>query len=167
MDAQAFTVGRNVVFGAGHYEPDTEHGKRLLAHELTHVVQQTGAGARPTLARQVNLLLPERKPTVDDWLRRTRDFRQLEILDLQEGIDLLSQHQSFQNRSTADDFPLSSRRWHRCVHELNLAAERSGPQRLEQQVAQVRHAPPAKHPRVLTEKGCVYAGPEEQRPSTT
>ena len=42
VDAQAFTVGRNVVFGAGHYAPNTERGKRLLAHELTHVIQQQG-----------------------------------------------------------------------------------------------------------------------------
>lgn len=42
VDAQAFTVGSNVVFGAGHYAPETERGKHLLAHELTHVVQQTG-----------------------------------------------------------------------------------------------------------------------------
>jgi len=47
VNAQAFTVGRNVVFGAGHYSPDTEGGRRLLAHELTHVVQQSSAGARP------------------------------------------------------------------------------------------------------------------------
>jgi hypothetical protein len=51
VNAQAFAVGRNVVFGAGHYAPETEHGKRLLAHELTHVVQQTGAAA-VTIARK-------------------------------------------------------------------------------------------------------------------
>jgi uncharacterized protein DUF4157 len=43
VDAKAFTVGNNVVFGAGHYSPDSESGRRLLAHELTHVVQQGGA----------------------------------------------------------------------------------------------------------------------------
>jgi hypothetical protein len=43
VSAQAFTVGRNVVFGAGHYSPETETGKRLLAHELTHTIQQRGA----------------------------------------------------------------------------------------------------------------------------
>jgi hypothetical protein len=40
VNAQAFTVGPNIVFGAGHYAPDTNRGKHLLAHELTHVVQQ-------------------------------------------------------------------------------------------------------------------------------
>jgi hypothetical protein len=42
VNALAYTVGRNVVFEAGHYAPDTGEGRRLLAHELTHVMQQNG-----------------------------------------------------------------------------------------------------------------------------
>jgi hypothetical protein len=40
MNALAYTVGNDVVFKAGQYCPDTNGGLRLLAHELTHVVQQ-------------------------------------------------------------------------------------------------------------------------------
>jgi hypothetical protein len=40
VNAQAYTVGRNVVFGTGQYAPGTSLGNRLLAHELTHVAQQ-------------------------------------------------------------------------------------------------------------------------------
>jgi hypothetical protein len=40
LNAQAFTVGKDIVFGTGQYTPDTITGKKLLAHELTHVVQQ-------------------------------------------------------------------------------------------------------------------------------
>jgi Domain of unknown function (DUF4157)/L,D-transpeptidase catalytic domain len=40
VNALAYTVGRNVGFGTGQYTPGTSEGKRLLAHELTHVVQQ-------------------------------------------------------------------------------------------------------------------------------
>lgn len=40
LNAQAFAVGRDVVFGAGQYAPQTFEGKRLIAHELTHVLQQ-------------------------------------------------------------------------------------------------------------------------------
>lgn len=46
LNAMAFTVGHDVVFGAGQYAPETEQGKRLLAHELTHVVQQRNSVAR-------------------------------------------------------------------------------------------------------------------------
>ena len=42
VNAVAFTYGNDVVFGSGQYRPETEGGKKLLAHELTHVVQQTG-----------------------------------------------------------------------------------------------------------------------------
>jgi len=44
VDALAYTVGSDVVFGAGQYAPDTPSGRRLLAHELAHVVQQTHSG---------------------------------------------------------------------------------------------------------------------------
>jgi outer membrane protein OmpA-like peptidoglycan-associated protein len=43
INARAFTVGRDVAFGAGEYSPGTSEGKKLLAHELAHVVQQTGS----------------------------------------------------------------------------------------------------------------------------
>jgi hypothetical protein len=38
-------VGRDIVFGAGRYEPGTDHGRRILAHELAHVVQQANSAA--------------------------------------------------------------------------------------------------------------------------
>jgi uncharacterized protein DUF4157 len=41
--AQAYTVGHHMVFGPGSYAPGTHQGQRLIAHELTHVVQQTGS----------------------------------------------------------------------------------------------------------------------------
>jgi hypothetical protein len=40
VNALAYTVGRDVAFGAGQYAPETSAGRKLLAHELTHVVQQ-------------------------------------------------------------------------------------------------------------------------------
>lgn len=40
--AQAYTVGADIVFGAGRYAPASRDGQRLLAHELTHVQQQSG-----------------------------------------------------------------------------------------------------------------------------
>jgi hypothetical protein len=40
VNARAYTVGQDVVFGRGRYEPGSRAGRRLLAHELVHVVQQ-------------------------------------------------------------------------------------------------------------------------------
>jgi hypothetical protein len=45
VNAAAYTVGRDVVFGAGRYEPGSPTGRRLIAHELGHVIQQSeGSG---------------------------------------------------------------------------------------------------------------------------
>ena len=44
IGARAYTSGSDVVFGAGEYSPTTDSGRQLLAHELTHVVQQGGSG---------------------------------------------------------------------------------------------------------------------------
>ena len=40
LGAEAFVVGRNIYFNAGRYAPDTGRGKKLLAHELVHTIQQ-------------------------------------------------------------------------------------------------------------------------------
>ncbi len=42
LDARAYTLGRDIVFGRGEYSPDTTPGRRLLAHELTHTLQPDG-----------------------------------------------------------------------------------------------------------------------------
>jgi Domain of unknown function (DUF4157) len=64
IQARAFTAGRDVVFGAGEYAPDSPDGRRLLAHELVHVTQQ---GAVPgnrcsTLQRQPDPNQPQPSP---------------------------------------------------------------------------------------------------------
>lgn len=51
LNAQAFTVGSDVYFNKAKYNPGTKSGQHLLAHELTHVVQQKG-GIQPLVQRQ-------------------------------------------------------------------------------------------------------------------
>ncbi|HET7499529.1 MAG TPA: DUF4157 domain-containing protein [Kofleriaceae bacterium] len=46
LEAKAYTVGRDIYFGAGYYEPATSHGQHLLAHEVVHTVQQSSAAPR-------------------------------------------------------------------------------------------------------------------------
>jgi hypothetical protein len=50
VNAHAYTVGRNIVFGAGQFTFGTHEGRRLIAHELAHVVQQATSG--PGLQRK-------------------------------------------------------------------------------------------------------------------
>lgn len=49
FSARAFTTGSHVFFDSGEYRPDTREGRQVLAHELTHVIQQHGASPRGML----------------------------------------------------------------------------------------------------------------------
>ncbi len=62
IGARAFTVGRDIVFGGGEWSPESRAGQRLLAHELTHVVQHggSGGGADAVMRRQ-----PTAEPAVE------------------------------------------------------------------------------------------------------
>jgi hypothetical protein len=46
IDARAYTVGSHIAFAPGHFETNTLGGRHLLAHELAHILQQTGGTAR-------------------------------------------------------------------------------------------------------------------------
>ena len=51
VNARAYTVGRDIVFGAGQFVPETHEGRRLIAHELTHLMQSQ-AGMASSSPRQ-------------------------------------------------------------------------------------------------------------------
>jgi hypothetical protein len=51
LSAQAFTQGNHIYFGAGKYDPGSTAGKKLIAHELTHVVQQGAAARRKSVIK--------------------------------------------------------------------------------------------------------------------
>lgn len=53
INALAYTTGNNIVFNAGQFAPDTAAGKRLLGHELTHVVQQNAGMRTHTVQRKL------------------------------------------------------------------------------------------------------------------
>lgn len=99
ISARAFTVGRDIVFGVGQYVPQTTAGRHLLAHELTHVVQQQavrplravtpphvghrvhhGSIQRQSPSRTGEPIEPQRTPVdkqvVEDMIRRIREALQ-------------------------------------------------------------------------------------------
>ena len=53
LGARAYTLGHDVVLGEGQYAPETGEGRRLLAHELAHVVQQSSGGLDPMIQRRL------------------------------------------------------------------------------------------------------------------
>lgn len=68
VQARAFTVGSDIAFAAGQWSPSTFLGRRLLAHELTHVVQQAGTSQGPQMSRvlQRDLATEPPKGPVED-----------------------------------------------------------------------------------------------------
>jgi hypothetical protein len=56
IQARAFTTGKDVFFRQGEYNPSSRNGQELLAHELTHVVQQTG-GVRQKSVQKKKLII--------------------------------------------------------------------------------------------------------------
>jgi 3D (Asp-Asp-Asp) domain-containing protein len=61
INARAFTSGSDIVFAAGQFSPDTTGGQELLAHELTHVLQQ-GAGSGQPGTKLLRAPKKEKKP---------------------------------------------------------------------------------------------------------
>jgi hypothetical protein len=77
VGARAFTVGNDIFFAPGELAPETEAGRNLLAHELTHVVQQ-GAGVR-RLHRRID---PAPSPAHDPSTPSEQAMNDLAVLDL-------------------------------------------------------------------------------------
>jgi hypothetical protein len=85
INARAFAVGNHIVFGAGQYDPDTMAGRRLLAHELTHVVQQSRDSAEPVIQRDLAIepvvSNPVERGLTEEDIRRAIRFNDLEFDD--------------------------------------------------------------------------------------
>lgn len=75
VNARAFTVGKDIVFGVGEYRADTSEGRRLLAHELAHVCQQNRVASAPLIQRYEG---PEHQDIGDRYLRELPAFLQTE-----------------------------------------------------------------------------------------
>jgi len=54
INALAYTTGNNIVFNSGQYSPDSDSGKRLIAHELTHTIQQQESNVSRMIQRTVD-----------------------------------------------------------------------------------------------------------------
>lgn len=85
INAQAYTLGTNIAFARGEYSPQSLMGRRLLAHELTHVIQQseTGSGAQQQMIQRQHRSTPVSSSE--------EDF----IQDLQTGTERANQYISY------------------------------------------------------------------------
>jgi hypothetical protein len=72
VNAVAYTVGRNIVFGTGQHRPETTSGRRLLAHELAHVVQQGAVEVMPTEVGPANDPLEHEADAIAERMDQSR-----------------------------------------------------------------------------------------------
>ena len=158
VHAKAYTVGHNVVFGAGQYAPDARQGQQLLAHELTHVLQQSGGTSAPYLAR-----------SVDDWLAGTVNIAAMTYTQLLAEVDELAQYLDRQTSTSPEsariEQALVSLRAEVNRREVATADPRSRGRGRRAAAAPASDAPlPSRYPRILTEMTSVaYADPAEMR----
>ncbi len=78
--ARAFTTGSDIVFAPDQYRPGTREGRRLLAHELAHVLQQRSSTVAPAIQRQGmgDVKLAEDSDEITRQVRSTAAFRALD-----------------------------------------------------------------------------------------
>jgi hypothetical protein len=75
FQANAFTVGSDIFFGPGKFDPDTDIGRHLLAHELTHSVQQGNGSETGVVQRDAKGLSKEIAAKYAEFLKEAKSFR--------------------------------------------------------------------------------------------
>ena len=100
VNALAYTVGSNIVFAPGEYQPSNQDGQRLLAHELTHVVQQRGATGSFVLAFYGGFRLAGRARSRQRCVERSSESQRAAAGSLRRRLLSISRNQ-------ADSIPAS------------------------------------------------------------
>ncbi|MFW5778686.1 MAG: eCIS core domain-containing protein [Coleofasciculus sp.] len=96
IQAKAFTTGEDIFFREGAYEPGSKGGQELLAHELTHVVQQSGGVVQRQVLKQVGTKQPQQKQS-KVAKERVKFDKKLDQNAIQRGMyTMLSQYQNNQ-----------------------------------------------------------------------
>lgn len=101
LSAEAFTTGSDVFFSSGTYQPGTKPGDRLLAHELTHVVQQQSA---PVVSR--SLFRKSDSDKKAQKMREDREAKKKAFMDqamTQDGLDEITGEENQTTQSDADE----------------------------------------------------------------
>jgi hypothetical protein len=108
VGALAYTVGDDIVFGSGRYAPETSDGQHLLAHELTHTLQQSGRDSRLLMGTWDKAEAECANAEKDRWIDK--------VVVNQEGSQTVAVH--WTDDSTESD-ECSSGKGHCCVDDAN------------------------------------------------
>jgi hypothetical protein len=133
VGAQAYTVGRDIVFGSGQFSPHTSHGRRLLAHELTHVVQQSagiaqGIQRQPIDAAQPSVVVQPSFADIDLQINQQGEEGAREIVTRgfggENGLnDLFKSMPAVQKQVDADDVARDRAKLRKTMANINWAKD--------------------------------------------
>ena len=135
LDAEAFTTGADIFFRSGNYQPDTEQGRGILAHELTHVVQQGGASpAGSTGVQRLQLLRSGRtgraryEETSADVITIRMPYQIDSLEQILENVDDVVRVFGSSSRTYTSDtrFQSDLRTFLRSIHHRSLIGEMPG-----------------------------------------
>ena len=123
VNAHAYTVGRDIVFGPGRFAPTTQEGRRLIAHELTHFVQQSepGVGAKSTKVQRKVVDDDEHLPC-RNTPRRSAQF----VADLEDQAATLAENAAIALRARPPIQSTQEFLWKRFRRNFNEPRDRCG-----------------------------------------
>jgi hypothetical protein len=105
LQSRAFTTGKDVFFKQGEYNPQSRSGQELIAHELTHVVQQ-GAAGNATVQMQRSLAPRIQRDIISDWKSASNLMlswgRSSELQEIDQLVELLNEAIVKANGQNAD-----------------------------------------------------------------
>ena len=127
LNARAFTTGSDIYFGAGQYRPETPSGQELLAHELTHTLQQ-GSERVQRSAVPASQVSDDRSGRVRRWdLKAGVDVSKatkISTIDSGKSVFMLKDASGDQMVIKAEDYPLGVAKLaalvHQSVHDVDI-----------------------------------------------
>ncbi|MBN2075965.1 MAG: DUF4157 domain-containing protein [Dehalococcoidales bacterium] len=102
LNAKAFTTGTDIFFRNGEFNPDSDSGKKLLAHELTHVVQQSTEVKKKTLA-ETGEEIERRNPSKISRLTRVPEPKSVVNANLQGTKNIIQRDTAIKYQNKAGD----------------------------------------------------------------
>ncbi|NOR41703.1 MAG: DUF4157 domain-containing protein [Gammaproteobacteria bacterium] len=176
VNAKAYAVGHNIVFGAGQFAPGTHEGRLLIAHELTHVVQQSGAegisAGQIDEKRGLSAISSSKAPylarSVDDWLMGSVNVSTMSYTEIVGEIDELSQWMERQIESSEETVRIEETlvmlRREAARREAATHRRRRRSRRKSGRAPKSKTEKPMRRPRILIEMSSVaYEDPQEMR----
>ena len=103
LRARAFTTGQDIFFAQGEYNPGSSSGKALIAHELTHVVQQRGDELQPTLTvgRPGDIYEQEAEQVAHEFVQQQGALRRQTEEEEEEKLQTQARPEADEERQTA------------------------------------------------------------------